>query len=381
MRIAFLFEGDIYNPRGEFIAIHNRLKNYKTHNSVNIDAYVLWPKFNFLTKYITKSDNGNLVNVFEKDGIEYHCVWYPKSLVDGVTHKLFKHATDVEYNSIKRLIDLKSYDLISAHSLKCARIGLYYKEKYNIPFIVTWHGSSIHSLPFSDKNWYKQTAQVLRCASHNFFVSEELERIANQICPNKSTISLNGIDAELFYKYSGQKRDKVRKKLGFSATKKVVAYVGNCFPIKNVGFLPELFTKISETVPDCHFCIVGNGSFTAIFNGCNLSISYLGSIDYSEMPDYYNAFDLVVLPSINEGLPMTSLEATACGTMFIGSRVGEIEKVVGTYYTVIRDANFNESFAKKCIECLLSSPEVPSLQAKYLASDIVRNELSIIEQL
>lgn len=381
MRIAFLFEGDIYNPRGEFIAIHNRLKNYKAHNSVTIDAYVLWPKFNFLTKYITKSENGNLVNVFEKDGIEYHCLWYPKSLVDGVTHKLFKHATGVEYNSIKKLIDLRSYDLISAHSLKCARIGLYYKEKHNIPFIVTWHGSSIHSLPFSDKNWYKQTAQVLRCADYNFFVSEELQRIANQISPNKSTISLNGIDAELFYKYPGQKRDEVRKKLGFSATSKVVAYVGNCFPIKNVGFLPELFTKISEAMSDCHFCIVGNGSFKDIFNGCNLSISYLGSIDYSEMPDYYNAFDLVVLPSINEGLPMTSLEATACGTMFIGSRVGEIEKVVGAYYTVIRDTNFNESFAKKCIECLQSSLEVPSLQAKYLASDIVRNELSIIERL
>lgn len=381
MRIAFLFEGDIYNPRGEFIAIHNRLKNYNRNNSVSCDAYVLWPKFNTLTKYLSNAENGNLVNVFEKDGVMYHCLWYPKSLVDGVTHRLLKHATDVEYNSIKRLIDLKSYDLISAHSLKCARIGLYYKKKYNIPLVITWHGSSIHSLPFSDKNWYKQTVKVLKLADHNFFVSEELQQLANKMTPNKSSISLNGIDADLFYKYSDSKRMEVRKKLGFSDTDKVVAYVGNCFPIKNVGYLPELFTKISEAISDCRFCIVGNGPFKELFVKCKFPVVYSGSVDYSEMPDYYNAFDLVVLPSINEGLPMTSLETTACGTLFVGSRVGEIEKVVGKDYTVIRDSNFNEFFAKRCIEILQSSPQVPSLQTKYLAGDIVRNELSIIEKL
>ena len=83
MRIAFLFEGDIYNPRGEFIAIHNRLKNYKSYHFGNIDAYVLWPKFNFLTTLFSGGTNGDLINTFEKDGINYHCVWYPKSIIDG----------------------------------------------------------------------------------------------------------------------------------------------------------------------------------------------------------------------------------------------------------------------------------------------------------
>ena len=96
---------------------------------------------------------------------------------------------------------------------------------------------------------------------------------------------------------------------------------------------------------------------------------------------YYNSFDLVVLPSIKEGLPMTCLEATACGTYFIGSRVGEIESIVGQSFTVQRDSNFEESFIKKCIECLNTNPTKPSLKSNYKAEVIVKNEIKIINKI
>lgn len=380
-KIAFLFEGDIYNPRGEFIAIHNRLKNYPKKENYKIDAYVCWPKYDFLTAFILHSQNGRLVDFYEKDGINYNCVWYPKSLMDGITHKVFKRSTDFEYHSLLGLLDLKSYDLISAHSLKCARVAKYYKEKFGIPYVVTWHGSSIHSLPFTDKKWYVQTQDILNSAQHNFFVSEELQKIANRLSTNKSTISYNGIDTTLFYCYTLKEKEFAKKRLGFPTKGKIVAYVGNCFPIKNVGYLPYLFTHISRVIPDCLFCIVGNGPFKKLFEGKDLPIKYVGSINYTDMPIYYNVFDLVVLPSFNEGLPMTSLEATACGTCFIGSRVGEIENVVGKKFTIPLNSIFNETFANKCIEILKNNPNPPALKAVYNAASVVSNEIDIINKI
>lgn len=380
-KIAFLFEGDIYNPRGEFIAIHNRLKYYKKSDRYLVDAYVCWPKYGLITGRLSHDKNGDIVSTFEKEGILYHCVWYPKSLTDGITHKFFKRSTDFEYKSILHDLDLKNYNLISAHSLKCARVASYYKTKYGIPYIATWHGSSIHSLPFTDKQWYIQTQEVLSCADYNFFVSNELETISKKIITNNSTISLNGIDPEIFYKFSEGRKQLFREKLGILDNEKAIAYVGNCFPIKNVGFLPSLFSRISKTVPNCHFCIVGDGPFKELFENRNLRITYFGSISYSDMPYYYNSFDLVVLPSIKEGLPMTCLEATACGTYFVGSRVGEIESIVGQNFTIPRDSNFDDSFVNKCIECLITTPQKPTLKPEYKAELIVENELKIIDNI
>ena len=380
-KIAFIFEGDIYNPRGEFIAIHNRIKYYKRSEKYLVDAYVCWPKYGILVKTLIKDKNGELVNTFEKDGICYHCIWYNKSLIDVITHKLFKRSTDFEYKSILRNLDLKSYDLISAHSLKSARVANYYKSKYDIPYIATWHGSSIHSLPFTDKKWYIQTQEVLSHADYNLFVSRELQDISNLIISNNSILSLNGIDPDIFYNFSAERKKIFRQKLGMSESEKIIAYVGNCYPIKNVGFLPKLFSQISKAIPNCHFCIVGNGPFRELFKNNNLRITYFGSISYSDMPYYYNSFDLVVLPSIKEGLPMTCLEATACGTYFIGSRVGEIESIVGQSFTVQRDSNFEESFINKCIEYLNTNPTKPSLKSNYKAEVIVKNEIKIINKI
>ena len=48
----------------------------------------------------------------------------------------------------------------------------------------------------------------------------------------------------------------------------------------------------------------------------------------NKVVDYLSIIDIFVLPSLTEGLPMALLEAMACGKAIIGSRVGEIPKVL-----------------------------------------------------
>ena len=381
MKIAIVFEGDVYNPRGEFIAIHNRIKTLKKMG-INIDAFVLWPHYGKISNILIGDKNGILVKNYSLDAIGYHCIWYDKSILDTFTHKLFKKSTSIEVSRIYNLIDLSNYDIVSAHSLKSARIALDNYKKNDIPFVVTWHGSSIHSLPFLDKNWYSQTEEILKCTFHNFYVSKELQDIANSIALNKGSVSLNGIDTERFYPYTNEIIRRVKQNLSINQTGKNVAFIGNCYPIKNVTYLPYLFNRIKNELSDVNFFIVGDiDAFKKIFKNVDLTINYLGSLSNEQMPLYYNVFDLVVLPSLKEGLPMTALESIACGAYFVGSKVGEIPNVVGDYFSILRDENFDNSFADRCIQVLKESPKQISLDMKYSVHNIVSSELSIMRRI
>src|SRR5262249_19186984 len=58
-------------------------------------------------------------------------------------------------------------------------------------------------------------------------------------------------------------------------------------------------------------------------------ISFIGSRPQDELPDWYRASDLTVLPSRSEGLPNVLRESLACGTPFVASRVGGIPEIAG----------------------------------------------------
>lgn len=379
-RIAILFGGDIYNLRGEFTAIHNRVKEFRKYDILEVDVYVFGEYFDKFTRMIKRINQPELRRTIEIDGVKYNCLWYQRSHIDNITHKLFKRKTKVEINCVRKKAQLfKDYSLIYANSLYTAYIGLELKRKYNIPFICMWHGSSIHTAPFGDKNVFKYTKEILENADMNLFVSDELLATAKKITNKfKGEISYNGIDTERFCRLTDSARDVLRKEKGIATEEKCIAFVGNCLPIKNVQYLPELFTSIAKAVNNTRFFIVGKGAFEPFFANSNINITYANEVKNEDMPKWYNCMDLIVMPSINEGLPMTCLEATACGTPFVGSRVGAIADVVGIENTVEHNPEFNEAFASLCIKRLNNVKSNVELPTKFKLSNIVEKESKIL---
>lgn len=379
-RIALLFGGNIYKVRGEFTAIHNRIKELKRTTDFIIDAYVYGEYFDKFTTAIKKIEQVEMKQSFELEGITYNCFWVQRSHLDNITHKFFKRRTAVEIDrTIKAGRKFKEYDLIYANSLFTAHVGLRLKKKYGIPFVCTWHGSSIHTAPFEDRNVFKRTKKILENADMNFFVSDELYEIAKKIADNfKGAVSFNGIDTTLFKHITKEEKQTIRKELGIPVESKCVAFVGNCMAIKNVQYLPQLFTRISKEVQNTKFVIIGTGAFDKLFAECNLDIIYANNVSNIDMPKWYGAMDLIVMPSINEGLPMTCLEATACGTPFVGSRVGAIADVVGIENTVEHNPEFNEAFASLCIKRLNDVESDIELPKKFKLSNIVEKENVIL---
>ena len=374
--IAVLFIGNIYQIRGEFTAIHNRVKELQKDKELVVDVYVFGEYFDNITRRIRRGKQKDIKSVFEFDGLVYNCLWYKYSLLDSITHKLFKRRTNIEIKNIKKHTEVfKKYDLIYAHSLYTAYIGYELKQKYKIPFICMWHGSSIHTLPFKDKNVLRRTRRILENADMNLFVSDELFETAKKITTNfKGKISYNGIDTNKFRHYNDAERESFRKEKDIAQNEKCVAFVGNCIPVKNVQYLPILFNHISRQVEKIKFFILGNGNFTELFAESGLDITYANNVNNVEMPKWYNCMDLIVMPSINEGLPMTCLEATACGTPFVGSRVGAIADVVGIENTVEHNDDFNESFASLCVQRLNETTNKTILPERFVLANVVTKE-------
>ena len=379
-RIVLLFNGNIYSVRGEFTAIHNRIKELKKRGNLVVDAYVYGEYFDKFTTTIKRIKQVEMKQTFELEGVTYNCIWFKRSHLDNITHKFFKRRTAVEIDRIIKTSErFKEYDLIYANSLFTAHIGLELKKKYGLPFVCTWHGSSIHTLPFNDKNVFIRTKRILENADMNLFVSDELFETAKKITTRfKGAISYNAIDTYKFHRYNDAERELFRKERGIAQNEKCVAFVGNCIPIKNVQYLPILFSHITKHVANAKFFILGTGNFADLFAESGLDITYANNVNNVEMPQWYNCMDLVVMPSINEGLPMTCLEATACGTPFVGSRVGAIADVVGIENTVEHNTEFNKMFAELCVQRLNEVERNVELPTKFILSNIVEKENEIL---
>jgi glycosyltransferase involved in cell wall biosynthesis len=105
----------------------------------------------------------------------------------------------------------------------------------------------------------------------------------------------------------------------------VVGFVGRLSPEKNI---PTLL-QCAKALPNISFVIVGEGPQKSPLQqmaGQMKNVFFIGQVDNVEK--FYAAFDVLMLPSLVEGLPLVLLEAMATGTPVITSDVGAISEIV-----------------------------------------------------
>lgn len=381
MKICVLLEADIYHLRGEFMAIHNRMKYLVKEPDLDVVIYNIQRYYDDFTNWIRGNKQIELKNVFFLDGIHYHCLYYKRSYLDYFMRSISKYQTTIEAKRVKRLAKLfLDYDVIYAHTLYTGYLALGLQKQYGIPYAVMWHGSSIHTAPFQNKTIFSLTQKVLQGANHNFYVSPSLFEIGKKIAGHDivGSVSPNGIDTQMYYSYGDEKKQEVAKTLQIDLNKKNVAFIGNYLPIKNIEYLPKLFSSIHESLPNTHFHIIGDGRFAEDFANMKLPVTFWGNQLPQNMPDLYNCMNLVVLPSHNEGLPMTCLESLACGIDFVGSRVGGIADAIGIHNTIPFSDTFETDFAKLCIEKISASSAEPVVLPDIYNVEKVASQESVI---
>lgn len=268
----------------------------------------------------------------------------------------------------KEIHQISSYfndvDLIVAHFANGPGTIAYFLAKHlNKRFSVIYHGSDIHTTPFINKKHFNLTKNILQSSSANIFVSNYLMNKSFEIFDTheKSYVLYNPIDVEIFKKASSYEIDLLREK--HNLKKLVIGFVGNLIEVKNVLSLVTIFhfinTHLNSTVS---FIIIGDGNLKnellEQFKLRKINVHFLGRLAYKEMPKYFSLMNILILPSKKEGLGRVIIEAQACGTTCVGSKVGGIPELVEEKNCFKLDETFEKSISNRICELLLTPEPV-----------------------
>ncbi|WP_297070046.1 glycosyltransferase [uncultured Duncaniella sp.] len=129
------------------------------------------------------------------------------------------------------------------------------------------------------------------------------------------TVLNNGIDTEKYH-FDPTIRNLTRKKLGLEKFH-IIGNIANFVEAKNHVFLLTLFCQILSEMPSARLLLLGNGPLLEkskrLAKELNISdkVFFIGSVNNPQ--DYMSAMDLIVMPSLFEGLPLTLVEEQANG--------------------------------------------------------------------
>jgi glycosyltransferase involved in cell wall biosynthesis len=162
-----------------------------------------------------------------------------------------------------------------------------------------------------------------------------LDDLIEEGIPSRKLFLLyNGIVVDE-YRPSAERRARARKMLGLESETLVVTAVGNLHPYKGHADLISALSRIAEDLPQPWRLLVA-GSDRAGHElvlrrmisefGLDERVALLGHRD--DVPEILTAADIHVMPSHEEGLPNSIIEAMASGLPIVASRVGGIPELV-----------------------------------------------------
>ena len=172
-----------------------------------------------------------------------------------------------------------------------------------------------------------------------------------------------GIDADHF---SPLDASELRRELGLT-DKKVIVSVGRLVHRKGQDVLIEAMPSIIKEVPEAHILMIGEGPYRSYLEtrvktlGLQERVTFIGRIQYAELPRYICAGDLFVMPSRSrlaglevEGLGIVYLEASACGLPVIaGNSGGAPDAVLAGKTGLVVEGSKKDAVASAVVELLL----------------------------
>ncbi|MBW2740833.1 MAG: glycosyltransferase [Deltaproteobacteria bacterium] len=162
--------------------------------------------------------------------------------------------------------------------------------------------------------------------NHYVAVSKDIARwLVNLVGVKRSSITeiINGVDTDRF---CSLKKLYIRNTLGYGKDEIIIGTVGRLDPIKDQRLLLQAFSYLKHEKKNLCLVLVGDGPEKQNLESvrkrlpCGDRVVFLGERD--DVDKILSAFDLFVLPSRNEGISNTILEAMATGLPVIATDVG-----------------------------------------------------------
>ncbi len=266
-----------------------------------------------------------------------------------------------------------SYDIIHSHYWLSGLASEQLKARWGVPHIAMFHtlgevkARARVSEHEPEPRILAETA-IAQNADRVVVASKDEQRLLVRYYgadANSISVVPCGVNLGLFQPID---KDDARKQLGLGQNDRILLFVGRIEPLKGVDILLGAAAQV-ESESDCFVLIVGGDESTpegemehlrdlASQLGIADRVSFMGAVDHERLPLFYNAADVCVVPSFYESFGLVALEAMACGTPVVASRVGGLS-------VAIRDSETGylipwrcpEPFAER-LELLLGNDEL-----------------------
>lgn len=289
------------------------------------------------------SSGGNREQDFRAIGVNVHTMGIKtKSALSPKIYKAIKPLQEI-------IID-NQIEVIHAQTRVTQIMGQILSHKTKRIFVTTCHG-------FFKPRFFRR---LFPCWGDNTIAISPAvyQHLTDDFKMTGDRVSLiaNGIDLDLYYQSNDSERLDSRKKFNLN-NEPVIGIIARLSDVKGIDILISAIPKILMKFPDTKLLILGEGkeeyNLKQMVGRLNLQerVFFYPSVD--DMARTMGAFDVFVMPSRQEGLGLSVMEAQACGCCVVGSRVGGIPTLIDDGHTglLFESGNVNQ-LAEKVIKVL-----------------------------
>lgn len=296
-------------------------------------------------------------------------------IIPEMQRSLNPYKDQIAFKKIQNIIKEFKPDIVHTHAAKAGALGRRAAYKMGVNQIYhTFHGHVFHSyfgnfktriFKEIEKNLAKKSTKIIAISE---IQKSELSKI-HKICPeNKIEVIPLGFDLERFNTDKDSKRKEFRKKWNLKEKEIAIGIIGRLVPIKNHKFFIDAIQEVlkNSKVPIRAF-IVGDGEekqniinyiknknldFSLNYNPATFHLtSWIKEIDRVN-----SGMDIICLTSLNEGTPVSLIEAQASGKPIVSTKTGGIENIVLENKTaLLSEKNDLHNFSKNLLSLVNDS--------------------------
>ena len=233
------------------------------------------------------------------------------------------------------------YDLIHSHYWLSGWVGRRIQRWWDVPHVIMFHtlgalknaigvGANEPALRImAERELVRDCHRIIAATEKG---KEELVSYYGS-SPEKISVIPCGVNLDLFRHLD---KKEARRNLGFNGDN-IILFVGRIDPLKGVDKLLMALPKL-DTRHNLKLLVIGGDEdsqpeverLQRLSRSLHIqdSVTFAGIVDQRELPFYYSAADVCVIPSYYESFGLVALESLACGTPIVATRVGGMESVI-----------------------------------------------------
>ncbi|MBA9074610.1 glycosyltransferase involved in cell wall biosynthesis [Flavobacterium gossypii] len=234
------------------------------------------------------------------------------------------------------------------------------KNRYYIQFF--YHGFAPFYGNLDSRNFYEFIDEMVLLTYDSYKAHKEYYTIL----PCRFSVLHNGIDTDKFYKIAPEKKKALREKLGFTS-EKIFIWCSQDRPKKGLDLMLDVWNRIQENHDNCTLLVIGTNRKETI-----KGVVFLGKMPNSELPEYYQATDAYLFPTLwHEGFGLSLIEALHCGCYCIASALGGVPEVLqhGKLGRLIENPHFISEWIEAIEEFLSESSSYPSIPKELYSKE------------